>query len=108
MHFQVLAPSSSFSHLHKKSIETEVFVIALVESSHGISHRYLCAWNQTQIKNTYRRFSKMSWEWSSSLSIPVTQKNTFQLDCLPAQLSLKQKGDNIQKCTFQCVNELLS
>lgn len=46
MNFQVFA-SGSFSHLHKKSIETEIFVAALVQSSHGIPHRDLCGWNQT-------------------------------------------------------------
>lgn len=47
MNSSVFAPSSPFFRLYKKSIETGDFVTALVETSHGISHKYLCAWNQT-------------------------------------------------------------
>lgn len=36
------------------------------------------------------------------------KRNTFKLDCLPAQLSLKHSGDNIHTYTFLCINELLS
>lgn len=67
-----LLPVPPFSVYTKSWLKRDFFVTALVETSHGISHRYLCAWNQTEIKNIYRQFCKMSWEWSSSLSIPVT------------------------------------
>lgn len=38
----MFAANSFFFHLHKKLIETGVFVAALVESSHGTSHRFMC------------------------------------------------------------------
>lgn len=36
------------------------------------------------------------------------RRNTFKLDCLPAQFSLKHSGDNTHAYTFLCINELLS
>lgn len=106
MNSPVFAPSSSLLRLYKKSIETGVFVTALVETR-DFSQIFLCLepnldqkYLQTVLQNVMGVVQLIEYS--------CHRRNTFKLDCLPAQFSLKHSGDNTHAYTFLCINEPLS